>query len=197
MAKTAVIYAVDFVLAGVGKSKAEVKTIIGEQDPDLFILVTAKTFVASEQHPSFGEMCGEVTEVKQEAEVAEPIPVLDESGNHVHDEEGNPTFVTVEKKVRAVSLPLEGEYHLLKEFPSTSVEHPKFPIWIAIAENSTVEAAVAACPAEAPARKTSGTYSFSSEFRYFLKKGFVAMGPAGEQVEESVDQEVEEADQAA
>lgn len=185
MAKTAILYAEDFVLAGVGKSKAEIATVIGEQAAENFILVTAKSFVASEQHPTFAEMCGEepvpakvpkAPKEPKEVKTVDPVPVLNEDGTHACDDEGQLLFVSVEKKTRISAVPLAGQYTQLKAFPSTNVDHPKFPIWEAIASNSTVEEAIAACPTELPARKTKGSYSFSSEFRYFLKKGFVVLG---------------------
>lgn len=188
MAKTAVLYAADFVLAGVGKSKAEIKAIIGEQAEDLFVTVTAKTFVASEQHPSFAEMCGEVTEVKAKVAAAEPVPALDEDGNHIHDEDGNPTFVEAEpvfpteKKTRATASSLSGEYHVIKQPAIIAEDHPRQHYLKPILANTDVETAKAACP-EKLARAKNGFFTFGSEFRYLITRGVIAMGPAPEVAE--------------
>jgi hypothetical protein len=88
-----------------------------------------------------------------------------------------------EPSTRPGVTPLEGEYHLVKALPACADDHPKKPIWVAIESNTDIALAKAACPETNPPRKTNGVYTFASEFRYFIKTGYVAMGaaPATEQ----------------
>lgn len=153
MAKTAVVSKADGLLIKVISTAAEKKEFEG-QDVDF---VTAKTFTPTEKYASFDEMIGKV----------KPM----EGGDDMSQAGAN-------KGKRGNATPLEGAYHLLKPLPPTADDHPKKPIWNAIVENNggTVEAAKAACPAENPKRRTNGVYTFASEFRYFLKAGYVAMG---------------------
>lgn len=157
MALTAVLHASDLSLAGTAKTKKEIAEIVGE-NVDNFVCVTRKEFEPSEQYASFDAMCGKA---KAEKPAAEP------------------------KAPREGATPLDGEYHIVKAFPATADDHPKKPIWNAISDNTDVAAAKAACPAENPKRKTNGVYTFASEFRYFLKAGYVAMGTAPEVTEQA------------
>jgi hypothetical protein len=157
MALTAVLNASDLSLAGKANTKAEIAAIVGET-PDNFVLVTRKEFEPSEQYATFDAMIGKV---KAEKPAKEPKPAT----------------------ARAGAPALEGEYHLLKPLPACADDHPKKPIWVAIESNTTVEAAKAACPEVNPPRKTNGVYTFASEFRYFLKAEYVAMGAAPEATE--------------
>jgi len=161
MALTAVLNAADLSLAGKANTKAEIAAIVGEQ-ADQFVLVTRKDFQPSDQYATFDEMLGKV---RKEKPAAEPKPA------------------------RAGVTPIEGEYHLVKPFPATADDHPKKPIWNAIEANTDVAAAKAACPAENPKRKTNGVYTFASEFRYFLKAGYVAMGAAPAAADEGNEQQ--------
>lgn len=94
--------------------------------------------------------------------------------------EAKPVKPAVEKKAssRPAAPALEGPYYMLKPLPPVADDHPKKPIWDAVVANEggTCEQAKAACPTEAPLRKTSGKYTFNSEFRYFLKTHYVALG---------------------
>jgi hypothetical protein len=157
MALTAVLNASDLSLAGTAKTKTEIAAIVGET-PDNFVLVTRKDFVESEQYATFDAMCGKVA-----AEKAPKAPK--------------------EPSTRPGVTPLEGEYHLVKALPACADDHPKKPIWVAIESNTDIALAKAACPETNPPRKTNGVYTFASEFRYFIKTGYVAMGaaPATEQ----------------
>lgn len=119
--------------------------------------VTKKDFQASDKYASFDELIGKVKVVEgEEAPADEPA--------------------------RPAAAKLTGAYHLLKPLPPTADDHPKKPIWNAIEalNGGTVEEAMEACPKENPKRKTSGVYTFNSEFRYFLKAGYAAMGPIPE-----------------
>lgn len=166
MALTAVLNAADMSLAGKANTKAEIAAIVGE-NADQFVLVTRKEFQPSEQYATFDAMLGKVKAEKPAAEA---------------------------KPARAGATPLEGEYHLIKALPPTADDHPKKPIWTAIESNTDVAAAKAACPVENPKRKTNGVYTFASEFRYFIKAGYVGMGAAPEAAEQG---EVEEGEQQA
>jgi hypothetical protein len=145
-------------------------------------------------------MCGEAPKekapkkVKEPKVIEEPVQSTNEDGEAIFDENGDPVFEDApEKKTRATATKLSGPYHFLKGLPNTSEDHPKYVIWQAIASNDTVEAAIASCPTDLPARKTSGSYSFASEFRYFLKKGFVVMGTAPEVSEDTSEDPTEAA----
>lgn len=151
MAKTAVLNAADMTLAGVAKTKAEIAAIVGDT-PDNFVLVTNKTFEASEQHPTFGEMCGEEVVVKAEA-------------------------VEGEVKARKASETLTGEYHIAKPPQPVAPDHGRAPFIDAILANTDVDAAKAACPEKTP-RAKNGFFTFGSEFRYLITRGVVVMGAA-------------------
>jgi hypothetical protein len=127
--------------------------------------MTSKNFEATSQFQSWDEMSGKVKPVEAGGEGE---PNINQAG--------------AARSTRANATPLEGAYHLLKPLPVTADDHPKKPIWNAVVENNggTIEQAKAACPAENPKRKTNGVYTFSSEFRYFLKAGYAAMGPIPE-----------------
>lgn len=146
--QTAVVSKEDGGLVKFCKTAEELQEFDGREDVSL---VTRKSFEASEKYPSFDELVGKVKPVA--------APAASESK-------------------RAAAPALSGPYHLLKPLPAVAEDHPKKPIWDAIVANNggTAEAAKAACPEKNPPRRTSGFYTFSSEFRYFLKTGYVAMG---------------------
>ncbi len=116
-----------------------------EEHGDVF--VTKKSYAPTEGQPSWDELSGKV-------KVSDPSDA---------------------PKTRRAALPLEGNYTITKALPTVAEDHPKKPIWDAINANTSIEAAKAACPVENPKRKTSGTYSFSSEFRYFVKTGHITL----------------------
>jgi hypothetical protein len=153
MALTAVLQEGKFVKTIDGSAEAK-KEFEGQEGVEF---VTKKSFKASDDHKSWDEMIGK----------AKPIEESEEK---------------VAKTPRTAAVVLSGPYHLLKPLPATPADHPKMPIWNAIVENSgkTCEEAIADCPKENPKRKTNGVYTFASEFRYFLKAGYVAMGETPE-----------------
>jgi hypothetical protein len=172
MAKIALLLAASNTLFAVCANKENVKFVMGDRPAEDFIEVTAKNFTPSEQYPTFKDLC---TVPKTEAELAQEAEDKAAAA-------ANPDIADAgaAKKTRASAADLVGEYHLVKDLPACAEDHPKFPIWAAIAQNGTVEDAKAACPAVNPLRKTNGVYTFTSEFRYFLKTGYVAMGAAPE-----------------
>jgi hypothetical protein len=183
--KTAILNAADMTLVMVAENKEQIKACLGET-PDAFVLVTNKTFVASEQYKTFKDMCTKpktAEEIEQDRLDAEAAKAAGEDINNAG----------ANKAKRASASDLKGDYHLTKDLPACAEDHPKFPIWAAIAGNKTVETAKAACPATNPARKTSGTYSFASEFRYFLKTGYVKMGLEEAKVDGETNAEPEQA----
>lgn len=137
--------------------------------------VTSKTFKPTEQFATWDEMIGNAKPVEGEA------PVKETKAAKTPKEPKAPKEPKPASD-RPAPAALEGAYHLLKPLPTTPADHPKMPIWNAIESNNgkTVAEAKAACPAENPKRKTSGVYTFASEFRYFLKTGYAAMGPIPE-----------------
>ncbi len=149
MAKTAVLNAADMTLAGVANTKAEIAALVGET-PDAFVLVTKKSFEASEQHPTFGEMCGDEVVVKAETETKAP---------------------------RARAETLSGEYHIAKQPAPVAPGHGREAFIAGILANTDVEAAKAACPEKTP-RAKNGFFTFGSEFRYLVTRGVVVMGAA-------------------
>lgn len=176
MAKTAVLLAATMTLVGTADTKEAIKALKGDKPDTDFVEVTAKTFTASEQYPTFKAMCtppksAEEIAKEQEAADAKAKEKAEKAAAKISDAGAN-------KAKRASAGDLAGEYHLTKDLPACADTHAKYPIWVAIAGNTTVEAAKAACPAVNPPRATSGVYTFTSEFRYFLKTGYVAMGPA-------------------
>lgn len=146
MAVTAVLNKADKTLIKVAKTADEKKEFDGRDD---VVFMTSKNFEATEQFATWEEMIGKVQKV-----------------------EGD------EAKAKPAATPLTGSYYILKPFPETREDHPKKPIWDAVIANDgkTCEEAKAACPAENPKRMTNGVYTFNSEFRYFLKAGYVALG---------------------
>jgi hypothetical protein len=146
MAKYAVLKASDMSLVTVCNNKKELKEYLTED----FVVVTKATFVPDEQYETFAQLCGE------EVAVAEGKPAR-------------------APRAPRTTLPTEGGYEILREFSVISEEHPKFPIWEAISNNRTIEQARAACPAENPKRRTSGVYTFLSEFRYFIRAGYIKL----------------------
>lgn len=146
MAKTAVLNKEDKTLIKVVSTAEEKKEFDGRDD---VVFMVSKNFEPTEQFKTWEEMIGKVKPV----------------------EEG-------EAKPKAAAAPLEGPYYMLKPLPPVAADHPKKPIWDAIVANEgkTCADAKAACPAENPSRKTSGKYTFASEFRYFLKTHYVALG---------------------
>lgn len=153
MAKTAVLNKETKDLIAVVTTAADKKEFDGRDDVEF---VTKKGFEASDKYKSWEEMIGEAKPVEEPQEA--------------------------EAKAKRETTPLadESQYHLLKPFPATADDHPKKPIWTAIEKNNngTIADAKADCPKENPKRKTRGVYTFSSEFRYFLKAGYVALGAA-------------------
>ena len=156
MAKTAILNAATLELMGVGKNKAEIAAIMGEDPADSFVQVTKKTFVADETYASFEELCGEVTEVDT-AEAGE----------------------VTEKAPRARAETLAGEYHVIKQPAPVPEGHGREGFIAGIMANTDVEAAKAACPDKTP-RAKNGFFTFGSEFRYLITRGVIAMGPAPE-----------------
>lgn len=183
MAKTAVLLAATMSLVGTADTKEAIKALKGDKPDTDFVEVTAKTFTASEQYPTFKAMC---TPPKSAEEIAKEQEVADAKAKEKADKEAAKAKAKeakigdagANKKQRASAGDLTGEYHLTKDLPACAETHAKYPIWVAIAGNTTVETAKAACPAVNPPRATSGVYTFTSEFRYFLKTGYVVMGPA-------------------
>lgn len=189
MAKTAILRKTDNTLVGIGQSAGTIKLVLDgaslkEED---VVLVTAKTFEPSEQYPTFKDMtmtkeerdeaakkAAEADKVKADKEAAKAEKDKAKAEKAANKPAGTGTRNTA---------PLEGPYYVAKPFPSTPADHPKMPIWEAIANNVTVEAAKAACPAVNPPRKTSGVYTFNSEFRYLLNTGYVATGERPEATE--------------
>jgi hypothetical protein len=150
MAKTAILNAADMTLAGVANTKAEIAAIVGDT-PDAFVLVVKKQFEATEQHPSWEEMCGEVVVVE-------------------------PTEAT-EKAPRSPAVALAGPYHFLKPIPPLPADSPRQSFIDAITTSDTVEAAAALCP-EKVARAKNGFFTFNTEFRYLMRLNIVALGEA-------------------
>lgn len=150
MAKTAVLNKDTKELIKICDTAAEKKEFEGKD----VIFMVSKNFEPTPQFSTWDEMIGKAKPV----ETAEPA------------------------KPKSAPVALEGQYHLLKPLPPTAEDHPKMPIWHAIVVNNggTVAEAKAACPTENPKRKTSGVYTFNSEFRFFLKAGYAAMGPIPE-----------------
>lgn len=114
---------------------------------DEFVFVTKDSFSESDKYPTWDEMQGK-----------EPKPVKEPS-----------------ERAPRTSLPEDSQYEIVKPLPGVAEDHPKAPIWEAIANNVTISGAKADCPAENPKRKTSGSYSFTSEFRYFLRTGYIKL----------------------
>lgn len=142
MAVTVVLNAEDMSRVAVCNNKKELK----EYEGDAFVFVTAKTFVESEQYPTWDELQGK-------------------------EAKATPTG----EKAPRTSLPEDSAYELVKALPAVAADHPKATIWNAINENRTIAEAKAACPETNPARKTKGSYSFTSEFRYFMRTGYVKL----------------------
>lgn len=163
MAQIAVVKNEDQSFLGLATSKATAAIIRGDLAEDAVTLVTKKDFVPSDKYATWDDLIGKPKK--------EPKEKKESTGT------------------RANATPLEGEYHLAKPLPACADDHPKKPIWVAIESNTNVDAAKAACPAENPKRKTNGVYTFASEFRYFLKTGYVAMGAAPEQGEEQSEEQ--------
>lgn len=151
MANTAVLKDGKFVK--VVTSAEEKKEFEGQEG---ITFMTKKQFEANDTYASWDEMIGKAK------------PVAEGEG--------------AEKKEKRPVPELKGPYHLLKPLPACADDHPKKPIWVAIEANTgkTCEDAIAACPKENPKRKTSGVYTFASEFRYFLNTGYAALGEAPE-----------------
>lgn len=153
---------------GVAENKEGLKFLLGERAEDTVNLITSKNFEASEQYATFKDL---YTAAKPKDESAGDEQGGDTGGEDIAAAGAN-------KTKRSSSIKLEGAYHLTKALPPCADDHPKKPIWDAIANNTTVEDAKAACPAVNPPRKTNGVYTFASEFRYFLKTGYAVMGEA-------------------
>lgn len=179
---TAILAAASLDLIGTANTKDLIKFVQGELKDDEVVLVTAKTFEASERYPTFKAMC--TKPLTQEELDAKAKSDADDAAQKAADKEAGIESAGANKRTRASSGDLAGAYHLTKDLPACAEDHPKYPIWVAIAQNNTVEDAKAACPAVNPPRKTSGVYTFTSEFRYFIKTGYAAMGvePAKEEV---------------
>lgn len=185
MAKTAIINKETQDLVGVAQSEGTAKLVYegANLTAEQVDLVTAKNFTASDRYPTFKDMC--MTQAERDEAAKKAQEKADADAKKAQEKEAKAKQKTEkaankgEGKART-SVPTEGEYHIKKAFPATRADHPKMPIWEAIANNTTVEAAKAACPAENPKRMTSGVYTFNSEFRYFLQAGYVGMGPQPE-----------------
>lgn len=196
MAKIAVLLAADMSILGVASTKAEVTALKGDRKDDEIVEVTAKTFTPSEQYASFKEMC--MTPEEREAAQAEAKRKADEKAAKEKEKadkkaqrEADIAAAGANKVKRSSPSDLTGEYHLVKPLPPCADNHAKKPIWNAIANNTDVEAAKKACPEVNPPRATSGVYTFTSEFRYFLKTGYVAMGAKPEAAESGDSSEAE------
>lgn len=174
MAKTAVLNKEDKTLIKVVDTAEEKKEFDGRDD---VIFMVKKNFEPTSQFQSWDEMIGKVKPVEQGAE---------------GQAEGEA------KAKREPAAALEGNYYLLKPLPAVAEDHPKKPIWDAIRNNDggTCEDAKAACPAENPKRKTNGVYTFASEFRYFLKTGYVALGVKPEGFDYTAEAEAKAAEKA-
>lgn len=112
-----------------------------------FVHVTKETFAPSDTYPTWDSLIGK--EPKEKKGASERAPR---------------TF-----------LPEDSDYEIVKPLMVCSENHPKFPIWEAIANNTSIAEAKAACPKENPKRATNGTYTFTSEFRYFLRTGHIVL----------------------
>lgn len=152
-------------IAVLDKAGKFIKTIQAAEDKKEFegqevTYLTKKQFKENDLYKSWDEMIGKVKVVEGDGKAAE-------GGD---------------KPAKAPVAELTGAYHLLKPLPACPDDHPKKPIWVAIEANNngTCEAAKEACPKENPKRKTNGVYTFASEFRYFLKAGYIALGDAPE-----------------
>lgn len=178
MAKTAIINIATGALVGLGQSAGTNKMVIEAAGltEDQVKLVTAKNFEPSDEFKTFKDLT--MTQEDRDAAAAKAAEKAQAAA-----EKAAKAAEAGEKAPRAKSSDLAGEYHILKPFPATAADHPKMPIWEAISGNNTVEAAKAACPETNPPRKTNGVYTFTSEFRYFLKAGYVGMGAAPEPVD--------------
>ena len=195
MAKTAVLNKETQDLIGIGQSPSTSKLVYegAGLTEDQVVLVTAKDFTPSDRYPTFKDMC--MTAAERDEAAAKAKEKEEADAKKAADKEAKEKERAEKKAAKAAEQgdkpkrergdALSGEYHVAKAFPATREDHPKMPIWKAIAENNDVDAAKAACPAENPKRMTNGVYTFNSEFRYFLRTGYVVMGPAPEQTEEA------------
>jgi hypothetical protein len=198
MAKIAVLLAATLDVLGVASNREEVNALRDDRAEDEILEVTAKTFQPSDKYKTFKDMC--LTKEEREAKAAEEQKKADEKAakekakaDAKAAKEASIADAGANKAKRASPGDLTGTYRIVKPLPACADDHPKKPIWVAIEQNSTVETAKAACPEVNPPRKTSGVYTFTSEFRYFLKTGYVAMGDGSH--DEAVKTEGEAADQ--
>lgn len=186
MAKTAILLKATGLVIGTTTGSAELNKMViegaGVTDADVE-LVTAKNFQPTEHYKTFKEMSMTQEErdaAAQKAADAEKAKAEKEEAKKAREAAKAEKANKPKSERTRNTAPLEGEYHIVKSFPATPADHPKMPIWEAIANNTTVEAAKAACPEKNPPRKTNGVYTFNSEFRYFLNTGYVALGPRPE-----------------
>lgn len=196
MAKTAVLNKETQDLIGIGQSPSTCKLVYegAGLTEEQVQLVTAKDFVASDRYPTFKDMCMTAAEREEAAKKAEEAAAektakeqakADREAKRAEKAAKKDKADGTEGTKRARVNDLTGEYHIVKPFPPTAADHPKFPIWEAIINNNTFEAAKEACPKENPKRKTNGVYTFSSEMGYFLRTGYVAAGEKAEQAAEA------------
>lgn len=191
MAKTAIVNKETGVVVGVTTGSEALNKMVLEGaglTAEQVELVTAKNFQPSEKYPTFKDMT--LTDADREEAAKKAQEKADAEAKKASDKAAKDAEKAKKAEERAAAkaakgegstrntVPLEGEYHIIKAFPATRADHPKMPIWEAIANNSTVEAAKEACPKENPKRRANGVYTFNSEFRYFLKAGYVGMGSA-------------------
>lgn len=198
MAKTAVLNKESRDLIGIAQSEGTAKLVAEGAGLTLeqVELVTAKTFAADDRYPTFKDMClteAERAAAKEAADKAAADKATKDQEKEAKRKEREEAKAKKaaeqgDKPKRERAGALEGEYHVVKPFPATAADHPKMPIWSAIANHTTIEDAKAACPAENPKRKTNGVYTLASEFRYFLRTGYVAMGPAPEVSEQPAEE---------
>lgn len=207
MAKTAVLNKETQDLIGIGQSPSTSKLVYEAAGltEEQVQLVTAKDFAPSDRYATFKDMC------LTEAERKDAVEKADKAAADKAAKDAEKAEKAANKPPKAPKAPkpegaatrsrvndLTGEYHIVKPFPATAADHPKMPIWTAIAENTTFEAAKAACPEVNPPRKTNGVYTFSSEMGYFLRTGYVAAGAKAEAAAEAdVAEENAEGEQAA